>query len=253
MADKREQGGWLPRLVLFDLDDTLCDYAAARLLRLRMAFSGPDAGAARVSPGLVERMIADSLAIQPHGADHFGELFSAHGVADRDAADWAARWYRDNRFHGLRLFPGVDEIVAAVRRWGGDRPATIGIVTNGPADVQREKIGLLGVDALADFTLVSGEFGVWKPDRAIFGEALRLGDADADNALMVGDSLEHDIAGARAAGIRTVWVNRVQRVHAAGDPEPDHVISDLADLLHLPDLWRNRTMAEADQRHGRAV
>lgn len=70
---------------------------------------------------------------------------------------------------------------------------------------------------------------------------------------MVGDSLEHDIAGARAAGIRTVWVNRVQRVHAAGDPEPDHVISDLADLLHLPDLWRNRTMAEADQRHGRAV
>ena len=65
--------------------------------------------------------------------------------------------------------------------------------------------------------------------------------------------LEHDIGGPRADGIRTVWVNRVQRVYTAGDPEPDHVISDLADLLRLPDLWRNRTMAEADQRHGRAV
>lgn len=237
MADERASGGWLPRLVLFDLDDTLCDYAAARLQRLRIAFAGPVAAPARVAPDVVERLVAASLAIQPHGTDHFADMFAAHGCADPELANWAARWYQENRFHGLRVFPGVASILGAVRRWGGNRPTAIGIVTNGPADIQRDKIGLLGVDALADFTLVSGELGAWKPDRAIFEEALRLGDAPAVDALMVGDSLEHDIADARDAGIRSVWVNRTGRRREGGDPEPDHEIEDLADLLALPDVW----------------
>jgi putative hydrolase of the HAD superfamily len=224
--------------VLFDLDDTLCDYAAARLLRLRIAFAGPDAARPRVDPDVLERMIAASLAIQPHGADHFADLFAAHGIADPAAAAEAARWYRENRFHGLRMFPDAAATIAAVRRWGGNRPTAIGIVTNGPADVQREKIRLLGVEALADFALVSGEFGAWKPDRAIFAEALRLAGVGAADALMVGDSLAHDVAGARDAGIRSVWVNRAGRERAVGDPEPDHEIRDVAELLALPRVWR---------------
>lgn len=237
MADDRSSFGWVPRLVLFDLDDTLCDYAAARQQRLRIAFAGPDADAPRVSPDVLDRMIAASLAIHPHGADHFAALFAEYGIDDPAAADAAARWYRDNRFHGLRTFPGVAEIVAAVRGWGGERPTAVGIVTNGPADVQREKIALLGIDALADFTLISGEFGVWKPNRAIFEEALRLGGVEAADALMVGDSLEFDIAGARDVGLRTVWVNRTQPDRLTTDPEPDHVIHDLAELLGLPRAW----------------
>lgn len=237
MANGRDGAGWVPRLVLFDLDDTLCDYASARLRRLRIAFAGPDPTTPRVSPEVLDRMVAESLAIQPHGADHFWDLFAAHGIADPGAAEWAIRWYRENRFHGLLPFPGVADVVAGVRAWGADRQTRIGIVTNGPADVQREKIGLLGIDALADFALVSGEFGAWKPDRAIFDEALRLGEASAAEALMVGDSLEHDIAGARDAGIRSVWVNRAGHPRRAGDPEPDHEIGDLAALLSLPRAW----------------
>ncbi len=236
MDDDGAPDPWLPRLVLFDLDDTLCDYAASRMERLRIAFSGPNA-AAQPPRDLVERMIADSVETQAHGIEHFPDLFARHGVSDPAAADWAGRWYRDNPFHGLRMFPAVDDIVQSVRAWGGERPTRIGIVTNGPAALQRAKIDLLGVDGLADFALVSGEFGSWKPDRAIFEEALRLGGADADDALMVGDSLEHDIAGANDAGLRTVWVNRAGRKRAAGTPDPSHEISDLGDLLWLPREW----------------
>lgn len=220
-----------PRLLLFDLDDTLCDYAAARALRLRIAF-GLD-GAERD----LERMIADSLAVQPHGVDHFPALFRRHGVADPAAAEAAMDWYRANRFHGLALFPDAAETLARVRRRrlasGELVERRIGVVTNGPADVQRAKVELLGVLDLVDFVLVSGEFGVWKPEPAIFEEALRLGDAEAAEAVFVGDSPEHDMAGARAAGLRSVWMNRTGALWSGGETAPDHEVRGLDELVAL--------------------
>lgn len=218
---------------MFDLDDTLCDYAAARLVRLRRAFAGPDPLAPLVADEALERMIAASLAIHPHGSDHFADLFAAHGVGDARSAAEAAEWYRANRFHGLALFPDAAKVVATVRSLFPGQPVSIGVVTNGPADVQRAKIRLLGIDWLADFALVSGEFGAWKPDRAIFGEALRLGGVMASEAIVVGDSLDHDIAGAAAAGIRSVWINRARRPRLDGEPAPDHEVAGIAEV---PDL-----------------
>src|SRR5918992_790534 len=121
-----------PRLILFDLDDTLCDYGAARAERLRLAFSLDLADAAApdtASPQRdVKRMIADSLAMHPHGADHFPELFRRHGVADAVVAEAAMAWYRANRFHGLALFDDAVATLEAVRRL---RPAPrLGLVTN---------------------------------------------------------------------------------------------------------------------------
>ena len=225
-----------PRLVLFDLDDTLCDYARARALRLRLAFS-LDLGERAVAPGAAERdldrMIADSLATEDHGADHFPELFRRHGVDDPAIAEAAAGWYRANRCHGLELFGDALETIAALRDLPpSDGGRVIGLVTNGPAEVQREKIALLGLDRVVDFAVVSGEFGIWKPDPRIFWEALRLGGAAPEEALFVGDSAEFDIAGARAVGMRTVWVNRSDRSWTTGSP-PDWEICDLAELVRM--------------------
>ena len=232
-----------PRLLLFDLDDTLCDYASARVGRLRRAFSldlvAGDEASHRVGDGPggtplgrdVDRMIADSLAIHPHGADHFPELFRRHGIADAAVAEAAMTWYRTNRFEGLALFADAVATLETLRHALPD--GRIGLITNGPADVQRPKVELLGVERLVDFILISGEFGAWKPDPAIFAEALRLGDAAATEAVFVGDSAEHDIAGAQATGIRAVWVNRTGRPWAAPTPPPDHEIPHLTALLPL--------------------
>lgn len=218
-----------PRLLLFDLDDTLCDYAAARALRLRRAFAPaldhvPDLNLARV--------IEDSIAVNPHGTDHFAELLLRHGVADPAVAETAAGWYRTNRFLGLALFDDAVATLQALRNPAPGLERRIGLVTNGPADVQRAKITLLEVEPLVDFILVSGEFGAWKPDPAIFAEALRLGGAPANEAVFIGDSAEHDIAGACAAGIRTIWVNRTGRPWVGDDP-PDYEAKDLAAVRKL--------------------
>ena len=227
-----------PRAILFDLDDTLCDYSAARQTRLRIAFQLDNEGRRRERPNVdIDRMIEESIAIQPHGADHFGDLFARYGIADRSAAESAARWYRTNRFHGLQLFPEAAEVLAALGQITypngaiGRRP--LGIVTNGPTEVQRAKADLLGIADFVDFIIISEEFGEAKPGPGIFREALwRCGATPADT-LFVGDSPEFDIAGATSLGLRTVWVNRRHVDWDHHTPTPAYQIGSLRELLSL--------------------
>ena len=189
---------------------------------------GERAGDGRVD---LDAVIAESIAIHPHGTDHFGDLLTRHGAERADAVEEARRWYQHNRFLGLALFPDAVETLTRVRRALPGR--RVGVITNGPADVQRAKVELLALEPYVDFALISGEFGAAKPEPAIFREALRLGEATAAEAIFVGDSPEFDIAGARAAAIRSIWMNRTGRPWPAPDPPPDHEVTSLDELHPL--------------------
>jgi putative hydrolase of the HAD superfamily len=62
-------------------------------------------------------------------------------------------------------------------------------------------------DAL-DGVVTSAEAGARKPDPAIFSPALVIAGCSAPEALYVGDTPAEDVAGARAAGIRTLLIDR---------------------------------------------
>jgi putative hydrolase of the HAD superfamily len=66
----------------------------------------------------------------------------------------------------------------------------------------------VGLSPLLDGILTAAEAGVRKPAPDIFIQALRLAGARAAEAIHVGDSVEEDVAGALAAGIEPVLVNR---------------------------------------------
>jgi HAD superfamily hydrolase (TIGR01549 family) len=207
-----------PPLVLFDLDDTLCDYSGARTGRLRRAY-GDAFGAAGMGDVDLDSVIAESLEIHPHGSHHFPDLLARHGMTDGELATRAQRWYLSNRFQGLALFTDAQIVLAQVRALPGVRG--IGLVTNGPADVQRDKIDLLGLWPEIDFAVISGDLGVEKPDPAIFREALRQGGATAEDAIYIGDSPEHDMEGAWNAGIRRIWMNRAAGSWPRDTPAPE--------------------------------
>jgi putative hydrolase of the HAD superfamily len=217
-----------PSLVLFDVDDTLCDYAAARRHRLRIALGAALGERAEID---LDAVIAESIAMHPHGSEHFGDLLAAYGVSDHAAVAEARRWYGTNRFLGLELFPDALAALTLARDIAAGR--AVGLITNGPAEVQRAKVELLGLEAHVDFVLISGEFGVAKPDPAIFAEALRLAGRAPHEAIYIGDSPEFDIAGARNAGIRSVWVNRAGDPWSWPEPPPDHIARSLSDLAAL--------------------
>ncbi len=117
------------------------------------------------------------------------------------------------------------------------RPAfQLGLVTNGAPDLQRAKIGGSGLGEWFEVMLVSGELGIGKPDPRIFAAALERLRLGPSQVVMVGNSLAHDIAGARAAGIGSIWVNRVREVPASSSA-PDATITSLSELPTLLADW----------------
>ena len=219
-----------PALVLFDLDDTLCDYSGARAGRLRGAY-GDAFAAAGISDVDLDAVIAESISIHPHGSDHFPDLLSRHGMTDADLASEARRWYHRNRFLGLDLFPDARDLLREVRRIPGVR--RIGLVTNGPAEVQRDKIALLDLEREIDFAIISGEVGVEKPNPAIFQRALDAAGVGAGDAIYIGDSPEYDMDGARNAGIERVWMNRAGDPWPLESPAPEIQVSTLGAFVDL--------------------
>jgi putative hydrolase of the HAD superfamily len=109
----------------------------------------------------------------------------------------------------------------------------LGMITNGASDIQRRKIAGSGLAGYFDVILVSGEEGFGKPKPEIFRIAIDRLDVDESSALMVGDSLARDIAGAASVGIRSVWVNRIGRRASGNFPAAD---IEMADLIGLPRL-----------------
>jgi HAD superfamily hydrolase (TIGR01549 family) len=119
----------------------------------------------------------------------------------------------------------------------------LGLITNGPADLQREKIRALGVDELCHVTLVSEECGRSKPHPEIFALAMRALDVAPAESLMVGDRAEIDILGAHGIGMRAAWVcPLVSPWVLANTPPPWRTIRDVGDLPAL---------LEEEQRNGR--
>lgn len=220
-----------PDLVLFDLDDTLCDYAGARVGRLRIAFTLAQEQAGQPLTAPIDEVITESLRIQEHGVDHFPDVLARYGIHDSAAVEHAARWFVRHRFHGLELFPDAIETLRTVRAAKPHR--RLGLITNGPAEVQSTKIDLLGIRPWFDFCLISGEYGYWKPDRQIFQAALDLGHAPPDDTVMIGDSPEHDMAGAEAIGIPTIWMNRQHRAWPKAIPAPTYTALDLGYVRQL--------------------
>lgn len=90
-----------------------------------------------------------------------------------------------------------------------------------------------GVAALFDTVVVSDEVGWRKPHPSIFRIALdRLG-ITPQEAVFVGDRLDLDVAGARAAGMTTVWINREDAAVPEGQALPDFEIRDLEELRRI--------------------
>lgn len=112
----------------------------------------------------------------------------------------------------------------------------LALLTNGAPDLQREKIAASGLEeSLFKVIAVSGELGVGKPHPDIFRQVLaKLGvsSLSAAAAVMIGNSLERDIAGAHNAGIRCIWL----RVPGAEEYSldrtvvPDRVVVSLLDI-----------------------
>ncbi|MBW8484096.1 HAD family hydrolase [Actinomadura parmotrematis] len=218
------------RGVLFDLDGTLLDHAAAMDEAVTAGFPDRDPGplAARWTELAWEadrRYLAGDLDWTGQRRFRVTALARELGLGDWDEARadaWLAGYLA--RYEAAwRAFPDVGPALAALR---GRR---LGVVTNGDGVGQRAKVERLGLGAVLPYVLASGAAGAAKPDPRIFRAACAgLGLAPGEVAY-VGDRLEVDARGAAAAGLHGVWLDRA----GAGGAED---VSRIASLAELPAL-----------------
>ena len=128
-----------------------------------------------------------------------------------------------------RHFFLYDDVRPAVQALAS-RGIRIGLISNSHRSMEAfESHFALGVPIAA--AVASAEHGYMKPHPSIFAAALRQAGVEARDAMMVGDSIAHDIEGARGVGMRGVLVHRSDEPVSA--PPDVRVVRDLSELLAL--------------------
>ncbi|MET7304456.1 HAD family hydrolase [Embleya sp. NPDC005575] len=211
-------------LVLFDLDNTLIDRSAT-FARWSAEFA-------------VERRLGDGAVRWLASVDGDGfvprERFFA-GVRSRfrlpESVEALCSTYRARMAELARC---RDEVLTALAdlRASGRR---IGVVTNGHPSQQVATMRNTGLAAHVDGWAVSEQEGVRKPDPRLFEiAAARCGGLSlADGGWCVGDDPVADIGGGRAAGLTTIWVQRIAEWPTGRMDPPDHRVTDVTGAFEI--------------------
>jgi putative hydrolase of the HAD superfamily len=144
----------------------------------------------------------------------------------------------------LGFDPGVDTLLAALhfRAYPDAAPALralralgarLVVVSNWDVSLH-ERLDETGLAPLVDAVVASAEVGHAKPDGAIFALALERAGVPAAAALHAGDSLDADVAGALAAGLRAVLVARDGAAAAPADVPVVRTLAELPALCQYP-------------------
>lgn len=115
------------------------------------------------------------------------------------------------------------------------RDYKLGIIAN-QLPGARKRLELMGILLYFDVISVSSDEGIAKPNPEIFLRALEKANCSAEEAIMVGDRLDNDIAPAKALGMKTVWVKQGLGKYASIRNEreaPDFTVSSLGEILNI--------------------
>lgn len=147
-------------------------------------------------------------------------ISSAAGYSD-DFIDEAFAVF-DKARNAVELFP---EVIPALESLQTD--FRLIAVTNGNASLEK-----IGIDHLFDDFVTAASAGAAKPAQQIFDVAVSAGGATPSTTLHVGDHPHYDVDGARAAGLRTAWINRSSEVWPTELTRPE------VEVIHIGDLAR---------------
>jgi putative hydrolase of the HAD superfamily len=150
------------------------------------------------------------------------------GIDDPPLAAELAEFFAIDRSRRHVVFAESEQVLHELKK-----DFRLGLITNGAPDIQGAKIDGSNLASFFEAIIISGNHGFGKPDLRIFRLALERLKVVPREAVMVGDSLDRDIVGARDAGIRTIWINRHNRTLTDRHPVPDIELMDLRDLPTL--------------------
>lgn len=208
------------RAVLFDWGGTIVRddsvvvgapaAAVAGYARKRLEYQLSDADFERAFHAVLPDYRPGETETAPHLSRLLGAAFTwlglAVGASDVEAC---ARLFFQESTHGMSVYDDARGLLASLR-FRGYRTA---VVTNAifPSNLFAPKVNELGLAGYIDAFVSSADVGVAKPNPGPFLRALAELKVEPQDALFVGDMVATDIAGARAAGMRAVLLERTDR------------------------------------------
>jgi 2-haloacid dehalogenase len=129
-------------------------------------------------------------------------------------------------YRTMDAYPEVAEVLGALK----GRGARLAILSNGDPDMLDDAVRAAKLKNLFDAVLSVTAAGVFKPAPAVYRLATeRFGCTPGDISFQ--SSNRWDIAGAKAFGFHTVWINRTTAPDEYPGLQPDRVVRDLRELL----------------------
>ncbi len=235
-----------PRAIFFDMDDTLLDTSGgvAEAWQLTCKDFGLELGCDPEDLHLAirEQMMTfwkDEAAVEHWRTKlHDARIYNVEAALtnrklDATYARRLADRYWDEQSSRFKLF---DDSLATLDRLHAAN-FRIGLITNGPQEMQRWKIERFDLARHFDVIVIEGEYGRGKPHPEVFRHAMETVGSKPEESWHIGDNLYADIGGAQSAGVHAAWIHR-DRLELKEDSAhvPDRVIGHLPELLTALEL-----------------
>jgi len=213
VADAPRNDGY--RHIFFDLDRTLWDFDAAAEMAFEKIYDQyhlkelgiPSAHEFHMvyhplNEKLWELYRANQITKDELNHTRFMKPLEHYGIHDDELADRLSEDYVYWSPRIVRLVPGTMELLDYLKP-----KYHLHLITNGFQEVQHTKLNGSGLGPYFETLTVSEEVGVKKPNPEIFQYALAKAHAAPEESLMIGDEMDVDINGARAANMDQIFFN----------------------------------------------
>jgi len=230
------------KVIFFDLDDTLFDYSASSTHAREEVFTYLLGKYPHLERDELDRrydsLIDEAKRGESRGSynawnrqTRFSNLPRLLGLEDRHGqlSKEMTRIYTEVREKTTRPFPRTIETLKKLMK-----TYSLGLITNGPSENQRAAIQSLGIQRYFQCILVSEEVGCQKPEPEIFELGLRKSGCNAYEAVMVSNSMSHDILPSKKIGMKAILIDTKRKYDKdEASKSADHIIYDIDELTKI--------------------
>lgn len=210
------------KAIIFDLDNTLIDRQRAFKEMLIRKFTS-----LFNDEKLVNDMVKDVIEWDKNGTVErivvFKKWAEKYNVTSITPEQLDKEWSNESGTVAFLYEDVKDTLIKLKEKY------KLAILTNGNAFSQRRKLNTINIYDLLDYSLVSSEYIVKKPDKQIFEYTAKQLGLETYECIYVGDNYNIDILGSRNAGMTPIYVSRNDEIHE--DVKSIKEIKELLDIL----------------------
>ena len=226
------------RALILDLDNTIIDFVRLKENAVDAGLAGMAEAGLRFDKESAHKRI---MQIYEEKGWEYQQVFNDFiielndGVLDYKFLAAGIVGYRRAKEASLLPYPQVISTLFKLAKRG----LKLGVVSDAPSREAWLRLCYLNLHNVFDEVVTLTDTGKLKPDPEPFREILRRLDVTAEEALMIGDWPERDVAGASAVGMKTVFA-RYGDTFDTVDSGADYEIDDFDDILGIIDKENSR-------------